>query len=65
MNPYQSFPDLELPVPESGEYQVILDTDQAEFGGQHRIDESLTLLARNQKIRVYLPSRTALVLQKK
>ena len=65
LNPYQSFPDLELPVPESGEYQVILDTDQAKFGGQHRIDESLTLLARNQKIRVYLPSRTALVLQKK
>ena len=65
LNPYQSFPDLELPVPESGEYEIVLDTDQKDFGGHERIDPSLTYLAHDQKIRLYLPSRTALVLQKK
>ncbi|MDA8972935.1 alpha amylase C-terminal domain-containing protein, partial [bacterium] len=65
LNPYQSFPDLELPVPESGEYEIVLDTDQKDFGGHERIEPSLTYLAHDQKIRLYLPSRTALVLQKK
>jgi len=65
LNPYQSFPDFELPVPESGEYEVVIDTDQKEFGGFERIDQELTYLASDHKIRLYLPSRTALVLRRK
>ncbi len=64
-NPYKSFPGLELPVPESGEYEIIFDTDRVDFGGQKRIDSHQSYLAHHHALRVYLPSRTALVLKKK
>lgn len=51
-----------------GKYKVIFDTDKREFGGFSRIDENYVYLA--QKVgdstgfKIYLPSRTALVLEK-
>lgn len=64
-NSYLTFPDLELPVSESAEYQVLLDTDRPKFGGHDRIDPKVTYLAREKSLRLYLPSRSAIVLQKK
>ncbi|MGJ8694784.1 MAG: alpha-amylase family glycosyl hydrolase [Verrucomicrobiaceae bacterium] len=65
LNPYRSFPDLEIPVWESGEYKVLLDTERPQFGGHDRIDPKVTYLAHERQIRLYLPTRTGLILQKK
>lgn len=62
-NSYHSFPDLELPVPISAEYQILLDTDRPEYGGHNRIDPSTTYLARERTLRLYLPARSALILK--
>jgi 1,4-alpha-glucan branching enzyme len=71
-NPFNSFTNYKIPV-EAGKYQVVLSTDDAEFGGQDRIDkhyiyyttagEDFTTLKTNY-ISIYIPSRTALVLKK-
>jgi 1,4-alpha-glucan branching enzyme len=60
---------VEMPC---GEYRPILDTDQERFGGQGRIEPRQRFLTHpvvsgdtlRYCIRVYLPCRTALVLQK-
>lgn len=71
-NPVKSFSDYGILVPR-GSYEIILHTDDAEYGGFDRIDDSLTcfthldpLYRRNRKewIKLYLPARTALVLRK-
>jgi 1,4-alpha-glucan branching enzyme len=69
-NPDRSFPDYEIPV-EKAKYQVILNTDDVEFGGQNRIDKqyiyhsvlknNIDKTAKNVLI-IYIPSRTAMVL---
>ena len=64
-NSYQSFPDLELPVPQSAEFEVLLDTDRPSFGGHDRVDPKMTYLAREQTLRLYLPARSSIILKKK
>ena len=68
LHPVDSYDGLLLPVPEAGEYQVILSTDDHCFGGHGRIwHQTYTAqLQENGKpgIRLYLPSRTAVVLKK-
>jgi 1,4-alpha-glucan branching enzyme len=71
-HPTRSFSDYGVEVP-PGEYELVMDTDEARFGGYER-------LARGQRyiparvvennvlrhmIRVYLPCRTALILRKR
>ncbi len=67
-HPSQSYTDLFLPVPEAGDYEVILATDDFCFGGQGRIYHQ-TYTAQVQPdgkpgFTLYLPSRTAVVLKK-
>lgn len=71
-NPTRSFQDYGFLVP-SGSYRIILDSDSTDFGGYGRIDDSqehftvYDALYRKQKkewLKLYLPSRTALVLKK-
>ena len=67
-HPWRSYADSFLPVTEPGNYEVILSSDDHCFGGHGRIwhqtyhaddtDDGLGL-------RLYLPSRTAVVLRKK
>ena len=71
-NPTQSFTDYGFLVPR-GSYKTVLDSDSIEFGGYGRIDdgvEHFTLMdplykkARKEWLKLYLPSRSAIVLKK-
>lgn len=69
-NPYKSYPDYGLSCVQ-GKYRVRLSTDSHEYGGQDRIDKNLNYrtvpewkYAPNQMLKIYLPSRTAVVLEK-
>ena len=71
-NPSRSFSDYPVDLP-SGEYQLILDSDAAEFGGHGRVQpgqvyftcpESLPDGGMRHHITIYLPTRTALVLRR-
>jgi 1,4-alpha-glucan branching enzyme len=57
-----SVPDFELPVPGTGAYRLILDTDARELGGQGRVDASIEYpVDENGKLTIYSPARTAMV----
>ena len=65
----ESFTDYGIPVPAAGRYRLVLSTDRPEFGGFGRLDEKViydTLggggTAEAPRLRLYVPSRTALVL---
>jgi 1,4-alpha-glucan branching enzyme len=66
-NPFESFTDYEVPVPD-GEYRVVLNTDSPRFLGHDRIDENIFYKAQPKDksyfIKLYLPTRTALVLDR-
>ena len=71
-NPTRSFSDYGFLVPR-GSYRTILDSDSIEFGGYGRVDDRLehfTLMdplykkTRKEWLKLYLPSRSALVLKK-
>ena len=62
-HPVNSYDGCVIPVPEEGEYQVILSSDDYCFGGQGRIWHE-TYTAKDGKVQLYLPSRTAAVLKK-
>lgn len=70
-NPVNSFPDYEQFVPEEGEYEIILNTDDSKFGGFGRVDMSISYPTYHKEdgdsnfTRLYIPSRTAFVLKKK
>ena len=68
-HPVNSYEGFFLPLEEEGDYQVILTTDDAAFGGHDRV--STSYIYRTEKnaegktgIRIYLPSRCAVVLKK-
>jgi 1,4-alpha-glucan branching enzyme len=67
LSPTESYTDFSVPAP-AGPYYVVLDTDAGQFGGQNRIDESLTYTTKKSKqgdeLLLYLPARTAIVLQR-
>ena len=60
----------EFRVPNSGEYQIILNSDSKEFGGHGRIDDSITYQTYQKEndpsfyLKIYNTNRTALVLKK-
>jgi 1,4-alpha-glucan branching enzyme len=64
----RSIPDYEFSVPMGGDYKIILNSDNPAFGGHGRIDENTIFTTQYRKenrtnfLRVYLTSRTALVL---
>jgi 1,4-alpha-glucan branching enzyme len=65
-----SLPDYEFSVPEAGNYKVILNSDDAYFGGHNRIDDSIEYPSfsphndHNHRLRIYFTNRTVLVLKK-
>jgi len=68
VHPWRSYADCFLPVTEEGEYEVILTSDDFCFGGHGRIwHQTYTADYADGAlgIRLYLPSRTAVVLRKK
>ncbi len=65
-HPCNSYNDYFLSVP-AGEYEIILDTDDLEFGGLGRNDKSIHHFTfvdgDDNKVQMYLPARTAMVLK--
>ncbi|MEM6963633.1 MAG: alpha amylase C-terminal domain-containing protein [Bacteroidota bacterium] len=62
-----SIPNYKFRVPTKGQYKIVLNSDNEDFGGHHRIDENVTFQSfeenGNEMLQVYLTSRTALVLK--
>lgn len=70
-HPTESYPDLEIPVHETGRFKVVLDTDEEQFGGFNRISHDETYESQTLQIKpeftgisIYSPCRTAMVLAK-
>ena len=67
-HPENSYDGFWLTTPEEGEYQVVMSTDDFDFGGQGRIYHQTYTAEKGPDGRpgflVYLPSRTAVVLKK-
>ena len=57
-----SLADYRFWVPEEGAYRVVLSSDNARFGGFDRPDEAFAYETYEHQLRLYLPSRVALVL---
>jgi 1,4-alpha-glucan branching enzyme len=71
-NPVTSFTDYGVRV-HPGKYAVVLDTDDARYGGFARVDHNLTYFAEplarlasmgENQLKLYLPSRTGLVFKR-
>ncbi len=69
-NPNQSFAGYGIPLAASN-YKIVLNTDEGRFGGYHRVDDSLMYSTNHEGgagsqhyLNLYLPSRTAIVLEK-
>lgn len=69
-NPNQSFTDYGISVV-PGKYRSMLSSDNSSYGGQDRIDENIIhrsfperKFTPNQMLKLYIPSRTALVLER-
>jgi len=68
-HPTRSYQDLRFPTPDAADYRVILNTDDARFGGLGRGTpdfiyprQPVPMYGRDQSIQIYLPSRSAQVL---
>ena len=65
-----SIPGYQFNVPEAGEYKIILNSDNASFGGQGRINEEMLYSTSEDeatsahKLSIYFTCRTAIVLKK-
>ncbi|KAI8895181.1 glycoside hydrolase superfamily [Globomyces pollinis-pini] len=67
-HPTQSFPDYPIPTTSTQTHRIVLSTDTTLFGGLDRVDTTIPFepivepyLGRDAFIRIYLPSRCALV----
>ena len=68
-HPSESYAGYRFGVPEPTDYELVLNTDEAKFGGQDRVPvgqvyplQEKTSHGQDQSIEVYLPARTAQVL---
>jgi 1,4-alpha-glucan branching enzyme len=69
-NPVKSFTDYGINIP-AGKFRIVLNTDSEKYGGFGLIDESLSYyteksgkLSSPEYLKLYLPSRTGLVLKR-
>lgn len=63
LSPAVSYTDQTIPA-HDGNYHIVLSSDDKDYGGQDRVDTSLTYSAKDEKLLLYIPNRTALVLKK-
>jgi 1,4-alpha-glucan branching enzyme len=70
-HPTMSYTDLEIPIHEEASFKVLMDTDEESFGGFKRISHEFVYetrpLTMNQEytgIKIYLPSRTAVIMRR-
>lgn len=71
LNPSQSFPDYRIGIHEPGVYKIVLNSDDATFGGHSLLDpnteyftEAQPYAGRANSLLVYIPSRVGIVLAK-
>ncbi len=58
----KSFVDYRFNAP-PGKYEMVLNTDQSDFGGKNRLQEKQThFTIENSQLSLYIPTRTALIL---
>jgi len=69
-NPLKSYTDYGIHV-NPGKFKIVFDSDRPEFGGFSRVDNSIVHFSEpmisnrhNHQLKLYLPSRTALILEK-
>lgn len=66
-SPTESYPGYEFQI-DKGRYKIVLSSDNSSFDGFDRIDESYeyetSLLEKTNFLKIYIPSRTALVLER-
>jgi 1,4-alpha-glucan branching enzyme len=59
----RAIPDYKLPAPKAGEWKVVMDSDEARFGGFARQDASVHHFTdKTQQLSLYLLPRTVMVL---
>ena len=59
----RAIPDYKMPAPKAGEWKVVLDSDEARFGGLARQDHSVHHFTdKAQNLSLYLLPRTVMVL---
>lgn len=65
-HPHNAIPDYELPVPQHGNYKVVLCSDDKIFGGHGRVDSELDYptYGDHPMLKLYVTNRTATVLYK-
>lgn len=64
-HPDHSIPDYRFYVPDSGVFKIVLNSDDEKFGGFDRVDSEIEYpVLEDGKLSVYLPNRTALVMEK-
>lgn len=66
-SPSNSIPDYRFRVPKAGNYKIILNSDNTEYGGHERIDDKMSYptvtLFGEHFLSVYLPNRVCMVLK--
>jgi 1,4-alpha-glucan branching enzyme len=61
-----SYEGLEFVTPTLGNYHHLINTDETKFGGFNRIDSRVSYpISENGSLKIYLPTRTALVLKRR
>lgn len=69
-HPYNSYESFSIPIHDKGFFEVVLDTDQKEFGGLERISHSYKYESKRLEgteydgIKIYVPARSAMALKK-
>jgi len=71
LHPFKSFPDYRIGVDVGGKYKVVLNSDDAQFGGHSRLDPNTDYFTYNEgwngrrnSMLIYIPSRVALIFAK-
>lgn len=60
-SPTESYADFEVPA-KSGEYKIVLSSDDPIYGGYNRVDNSLIYkTTKEDLLKIYIPSRVSLV----
>ena len=62
-SPTSSYADFIVPAP-SGSYSLELSSDHASFGGQQRVAKDAPYVATENQLKLYIPSRVAIVLRR-
>ncbi|PZX61271.1 1,4-alpha-glucan branching enzyme [Algoriphagus ratkowskyi] len=64
-HPTESFFGLAIQVPTAGKYKILLNSDEKEFSGFERLDQTISYPTdKHQCLQLYVPNRTVMVLKK-